>query len=131
MLLIPSLFALHMHKKDKRVDDYINNAPKFAKPILKKLRKLIIASSPNVNESIKWNNPFYGLKALGLGFNSAHKEVRLTFFDGSKIKDPKHILRESLSGKKNLFFKNTKDIDEKTVTSYIKTAIEKKGKVKE
>jgi hypothetical protein len=46
-------------KKDPRIDEYIKDAPEFAKPILKHLRKVVHACSPEVEETIKWGKPWY------------------------------------------------------------------------
>ena len=43
--------------KDPRVDDYIENAPEFAQPILTRLRNAFHKASPKVVESIKWRSP--------------------------------------------------------------------------
>jgi uncharacterized protein YdeI (YjbR/CyaY-like superfamily) len=48
-----------MGKKDPRVDAYIEKSADFAKPILKRLRKLIHAGCPTVEESLKWNCPHF------------------------------------------------------------------------
>jgi uncharacterized protein YdeI (YjbR/CyaY-like superfamily) len=46
-------------KKDPRVDAYIAKSADYAKPILKRLRKLIHAGCPKVEETIKWSSPFF------------------------------------------------------------------------
>src|SRR5262245_39550031 len=48
-----------MGKKDPRIDDYIKKAAPYAQPILKRLRKLIHAGCPKVEESIKWGCPHF------------------------------------------------------------------------
>jgi uncharacterized protein YdeI (YjbR/CyaY-like superfamily) len=46
-------------EKDKRVDAYIEKAPAYAKPILKRLRSVVHASCPRVEETIKWGKPWF------------------------------------------------------------------------
>jgi uncharacterized protein YdeI (YjbR/CyaY-like superfamily) len=46
-------------KKDLRIDEYIKNAPPFAKPILKYLRKIIRESCPQSEETIRWGAPWF------------------------------------------------------------------------
>lgn len=117
-------------KEDNKVDKYIKEAPDFAKPILKSLRKIIKKASPNVEETLKWNHPFYGLKELGLSFSKAHENVKLTFFDSSRINDKKHVLKDKNGKKKSMLFKKSSEIDEKTITSYIKMALENEKRKK-
>ena len=51
-----------MGKKDPRVDAYIGKAADFAKPILTHLRKVIHATCPTVEETIKWGFPHFEYK---------------------------------------------------------------------
>jgi uncharacterized protein YdeI (YjbR/CyaY-like superfamily) len=44
---------------EKRVDDYINGAPEYARPILHHLRKLVHKGCPEAEEAIKWNMPAF------------------------------------------------------------------------
>ena len=48
-----------MGKKDTRIDAYIAKAGDFAKPILKHIRKLVHQACPQVEETVKWNTPFF------------------------------------------------------------------------
>lgn len=48
-----------MTKKDPRIDAYIAKAGDFAKPILKHIRKLVHTACPQVEETVKWNMPFF------------------------------------------------------------------------
>jgi uncharacterized protein YdeI (YjbR/CyaY-like superfamily) len=53
-----------MAKKDPRVDAYINKAQPFARPILKHLRGLVHRGCPDLEETIKWNMPFFDRKGI-------------------------------------------------------------------
>jgi uncharacterized protein YdeI (YjbR/CyaY-like superfamily) len=59
--------------KDPRIDAYIAGAAPFAKPILQHLRKLVHAGCPDVEETIKWQNPSFSFKGLLCGM-AAFKE---------------------------------------------------------
>ena len=48
-----------MDTRDARVDAYIAKAAPFARPILEYLRGLVHSTCPQVEESIKWNAPFF------------------------------------------------------------------------
>ncbi len=48
-----------MSKRDPRVDAYIENAADFAQPILAHLRKLVITTCPEAEETIKWRMPTF------------------------------------------------------------------------
>src|SRR5262245_53870158 len=48
-----------MGKKDPRADAFIAKSAEFARPILCKLRKLVHAGCPEVEETIKWGMPHF------------------------------------------------------------------------
>jgi uncharacterized protein YdeI (YjbR/CyaY-like superfamily) len=64
-----------MGKRDARVDAYIENAGAFARPILKELRRRVLASVPEVEESIRWGAPTFlyeGRILAGMAAFKAH-----------------------------------------------------------
>jgi uncharacterized protein YdeI (YjbR/CyaY-like superfamily) len=74
-----------MAGKDPRVDDYIKRAAPFARPILKRLRKIVHVGRPGAEETIKWNFPFFEHKGI-ICFMAAFKEhCAFGFWNGSLI----------------------------------------------
>ncbi len=63
-----------MSKKDPRVDAYIAKSADFAKPILRRLRKLVHQGCPGVVEEIKWGMPHfnYGGMLCGMAAFKTH-----------------------------------------------------------
>ena len=53
-----------MSPYDPRFDEYIENAQPFARPILKRLRKVVHAAVPDVQENWKWSNPAFDYKGI-------------------------------------------------------------------
>src|SRR6202040_3599527 len=79
-----------MAGKNRRVGAYIKRAAPFARPILKHLRKVVHAGCPDVEETIKWNSPFFEHKGI-VCFMAAFKEhCALGFWKGSLIFGAKH-----------------------------------------
>ena len=62
-----------MAKKDPRVDAYIKRAQPFARPILNHLRKIVHRGCPDVEETIKWNMPFFERNGI-ICFMASFKE---------------------------------------------------------
>lgn len=61
--------------RDPRVDAYVENAPEFARPILKELRKRIHGAVPGVEETIRWSAPYFqygGQLLCGMSAFKAH-----------------------------------------------------------
>jgi uncharacterized protein YdeI (YjbR/CyaY-like superfamily) len=53
-----------MATKDPRIDAYIAKSADFAKPILTHIRELVHQGCPEVEETIKWNMPFFTYKGM-------------------------------------------------------------------
>ena len=75
-----------MGKKDPRVDAYIAKSADFARPLLKRLRKLIHAACPQVEESLKWNCPHFSHHGMLCGFAAFKEHCRFGFWKASLMK---------------------------------------------
>jgi uncharacterized protein YdeI (YjbR/CyaY-like superfamily) len=67
-------------KKDPRVDAYIGKAAPFARPILKRLRKIVHAGCADVQETIKWGMPHFDHKGLLCGMAAFKNHCALWFW---------------------------------------------------
>src|SRR3954447_9615105 len=64
-----------MGKKDPRVDAYIGKSAEFARPILVHLRALVHRACPEVEETIKWNMPWFEYKGMLCGMAAFKKHA--------------------------------------------------------
>jgi hypothetical protein len=72
-------------KTDPRVDAYVANAPPFAQPILNEVRKRVTKAIPSIEETIKWNVPFFLLDGKILASVAAFKKhVKVGVWVGMK-----------------------------------------------
>jgi uncharacterized protein YdeI (YjbR/CyaY-like superfamily) len=71
--------------KDPRVDAYIKRAAPFARPILKRLRKIVHIGCPDVEETIKWNSPFFDHKGIVCFMAAFKQHCAFGFWKGSLI----------------------------------------------
>jgi uncharacterized protein YdeI (YjbR/CyaY-like superfamily) len=62
-----------MGEMSPKVDAYIAKAKPFAQPILEHLRALMHKGCPEVEESMKWSQPFFSYKGTILGNMSGFK----------------------------------------------------------
>lgn len=74
-----------MAKKDPRVDAYIAGAGDFAKPILNRIRKLVHSACPPVEETMKWNMPFFVHKGILAAMPAFKRHCALIFWKGQII----------------------------------------------
>ena len=107
------------------VDAYITNAADWARPILKRLRKLFHAASPKIQETIKWGMPHF--EHLGVvGMMGAFKQhVAYGFWKGKLLSDSHGLLKEG--GSTTPFGLKVKSVaelpDDEVLLAYIREAI--------
>lgn len=79
---------------DPRVDDYIDKAADFAKPILVHLRHVIHRACPDVKEVIKWSFPNFEYRGSILCNMAAFKQhCSFGFWLASQMSDPENLIQ--------------------------------------
>src|SRR5438034_768187 len=79
-----------MGTKDTRIDAYITRSADFAKPILNRIRKVVHAACPDVEETMKWSFPHFMHKGMLCGmtafenFSYSHKKEYLEWITEAK-----------------------------------------------
>ncbi|MEO5674652.1 MAG: DUF1801 domain-containing protein [Chitinophagales bacterium] len=81
-----------MSVKDPRIDVYISSSTDFAKPVLLHLRKIIHKACPGVEETVKWNMPYFMYKGILCSMASFKSHCAFTLWKGNLLKDPEKIL---------------------------------------
>jgi uncharacterized protein YdeI (YjbR/CyaY-like superfamily) len=110
---------------DPRVDEYIDNAGEFARPILRKLRALVHAGCPEAEETLKWHLPFFVTNKKILCFMAAFKaHCRFGFWHpGMKAVLKKEGLDAQTALTSFGCIKTPKELpDDKTMLRYIREA---------
>jgi uncharacterized protein YdeI (YjbR/CyaY-like superfamily) len=82
-----------MQQYDPRVDDFIEKAQPFAKPILKHIRTLVHEASPLVSEAIKWNCPFFEYKGTVCMMNAFKEHCSFGFWNSAALNDTHGVIR--------------------------------------
>jgi len=75
-----------MGKKDPRVDAYIEKSADFAKPILKRLRKLVHSGCPEVEETMKWQFPHFMHHGIMCSMAGFKEHCTFGFWKGKLMK---------------------------------------------
>lgn len=76
-----------MPTKDPRVDAYIAGAAEFARPVLRHLRRLVHASCPAVEETIKWQFPTFMHQGMLCGMAAFKQHCTFGFWKHALIID--------------------------------------------
>jgi uncharacterized protein YdeI (YjbR/CyaY-like superfamily) len=112
-----------MAKKDPRVDAYLDQAAPFAAPMLKRLRRLVHQGCPAVEESIKWQSPFFLYRGKILCFFAEFKAHIAFGFWGPEMK--KRLIGDGIKAGRGLLgrIQSPADLpDDRTILGYIKAA---------
>jgi uncharacterized protein YdeI (YjbR/CyaY-like superfamily) len=76
-----------MGRKDPRVDAYIARAAEFARPVLKRIRKVVHAGCPDVEETIKWGSPTFMYKGMLCGMAAFKAHCAFGFWKQRLLED--------------------------------------------
>ena len=82
-----------MEKTDDRIDQYIENAKDFAKPILNHIRRLVHQACPEVEETMKWSFPHFDYKGMMVSTAAFKEHCVLNFWKGNFMDDPDKIFK--------------------------------------
>jgi len=107
-----------MKKGSAEVDRYIENAPRYAQPILKRIRKAFHQAQPDVVETIKWRAPHFEHNGVLAGVAAFKSYVGLNFWKAKLMRDPEQLLMGGMS------FKSEDDLPtDKVLLAYIREAV--------
>lgn len=74
-----------MAKKNPRVDAYIAKSAPFAQPILRRLRKVVHAGCPDVQETLKWSFPHFEHRGMMCGMAAFKNHCTFGFWKASLV----------------------------------------------
>jgi hypothetical protein len=99
---------------------------------LSQLRALIKAAAPEVDEELKWRKasnphgvPTWSYNGLICTGETYKKVVKLTFFKGASLADPKHLFNSSLDGdtRRAIDFGEADEVDEPALKTLLRAAV--------
>lgn len=77
-----------MPKTDRRIDAYIAKSAPFARPILERLRAVVHAACPDVEETLKWGMPAFDYRGPLCSMAAFKQHATFGFWKGALIVDP-------------------------------------------
>jgi uncharacterized protein YdeI (YjbR/CyaY-like superfamily) len=115
-----------MGKKHPGIDAYIAKSADFAKPILKRLRKVVHSACLNVEEDLKWNFPHFLYKGMLCSMAAFKAHCSFGFWRGSLLAEKYPELGSQNKENMGQFGRIT-DVsevpDDKLLVQYIKAAM--------
>jgi len=80
-------------RSDPRVDEYINQLPQWQRDVCQRLREVIHAADPDIEETIKrGDRPYFVLNGNVCALLAAKDHVNLFLYDGAIVPDPECII---------------------------------------
>jgi hypothetical protein len=83
----------------ERITSHIDSFADWRGPLLTRLRRLISAAGPNLVEEWKWSTPVWSGRANVLALGAFQDHVKLNFFKGAALADPKGLFNAGLEAK--------------------------------
>ncbi len=82
-------------KRNPEFDEYIAGAAPFARPILKRLRRLFHEACPQIEERLKWGHPSFEYRGIVGGFAAFKNHATFGFWRQDLLPDPHGLFQGS------------------------------------
>ena len=82
-----------------QIDNYIKTLDDWRGRMIARLRKLILDADPNLTEEWKWDTPVWSHKGNVVAAGVFKDHVKLNFFKGASLEDPKGLFNAGLDAK--------------------------------
>ena len=103
------------YAKDSRVDAYIQSLPAWQHELCQRLREVVHAADPEVEETIKRSvQPYFVLDGNICALLAAKDHVNVFLYDGGIVPDPEDIITAGHTNKtaRTVAFREGEDVNE-------------------
>jgi hypothetical protein len=83
----------------QHITNQIAGLPDWRGKLLERLRKLILAAAPDIVEEWKWDTAVWSHEGLVCSAGAFSDHLKLNFFKGASLRDPKHLFSAGLDAK--------------------------------
>jgi len=118
-----------MKKADSRASQLITNQiaelADWRGRMLSQLRKVILESDPDLTEDWKWNTAVWTRSGLVCSAGAFKDHVKVNFFNGASLEDPKGLFNAGLDAKKTraIDFSERDNIDGSALKDLVRAAV--------
>lgn len=113
-----------MPTKSPQVDAYIEAAPEYAQPILRKLRRLVHKACPKIVETMKWSVPHFECNGIVCGMAAFKKHVGFGYWRSSLLSDPHGLFKDKAESMCSLKISSLADLPpDEVIIEYTKEAV--------
>lgn len=109
----------------QHIDNHIKGLGDWRGKLLGQLRKLILETAPELTEEWKWDTPVWSNKGNVVAAGAFKDHIKLNFFKGASLQDPKHLFNAGLDAKatRAIDFSEGADIDEAALKDLVRAAV--------
>jgi hypothetical protein len=109
----------------QHIDQAIKDLPDWRGKMIARLRKLIHEASPEITEDWKWDTPVFACKGNVVAAGVFKDKVKLNFFKGASLADPKSLFNAGLDAKASraIDFSEGDEVDETALKDLIRSAV--------
>ena len=110
----------------QQIDSYIQDLTDWRGKMITRLRKLILDAAPELTEEWKWDTPVWSHKGNVVAAGVFKDHVKLNFFKGASLKDPKGLFNAGLEAKatRAIDFSENDALNEAALKELIREAVE-------
>jgi hypothetical protein len=107
------------------IDKRIKELADWRGELFAKLRKIILAADPAIKEEWKWDTGVWAHNGLICAVGAFKAGVKINFFQGASLKDPKKLFNAGLEAKKTraIDFHEGDEVNESALKELIREAI--------
>jgi len=110
----------------QHIDNHIKELTDWRGKMLARLRKLILEAAPELTEEWKWDTPVWSHKGNVVAGGAFKDHLKLNFFKGASLKDPKGLFNAGLEAKatRAIDIGAADDIDESALKELVRAAVD-------
>ena len=110
----------------QEIDKFIKDLADWRGKMIARVRALVLKAAPEVTEEWKWGVPVWSYKGNVLAGGVFIGHVKLNFFKGASLKDPKKLFNAGLDAKatRAIDIAETDKIDEAALKDLIRAAVD-------
>jgi hypothetical protein len=109
----------------QNIDKFIAELTDWRGEWIAQFRKLILSTAPEVTEEWKWGVPVWSYKGNVVASGVFKDHVKLNFFKGAALSDPKHLFNAGLEAKatRAIDISEGQEIDTAALRDLIRAAV--------
>ena len=109
----------------QKIDNQIDQLTDWRGKLLARLRKIVLSASPELTEDWKWETAVWVYKGNVVAGGVFADHVKLNFFKGASLKDPKKLFNAGLDAKtsRSIDFGEDSKVDEAALKELIRDAV--------